>query len=320
MPLKILTAPTIEPVTATEAKLHIRLDSNSFADDITTTQSIFPGDHAAAAAYSLKGTGVDVLGKQTLVVFEWAGFGLGSTVDVKLQESDTNVDGNFVDVTSGGFTQVTTATANANFEKAYTGTKQYLRVVSTVAAATADFGVSIVTSEPTSAEDTMIDTLIKTARRYVETILNRALITQTWDLWLDRFPSQPYIDMPLPPLVSITSIKYYDTSNTEYLFPLAPAAAGTAYYVDVISHPGRVGLVYGVSWPSMTLRDYNGVDITYVCGYGATAATVPEEIKQAILLLIGHLYEHREETTDKALSHVPMAFDALLSPYRIWRF
>jgi len=366
MALKIYTAPTIEPVTATEAKLHIRLDSGTFADDITSVQSIFPGDHVAAAAYSLKGTGVDVLGKQTLVLFEWAGFGLGSTVDVKLQESDTDVDGNYVDVTSGGFTQVNTATANATFEKAYTGTKQYLRVVSTVTAATADFGVSIITSEPTSAEDTMIDTLIKTARRYCETILNRALITQTWDLWIDRFPSRDYIEIPLPPLQQpsvtagsfATSTKYRILTIGSTNFTLIGASANTVgvvftatgagvgtgtataspiityydtddtgadmdagdYYVDVINNPGRIGLNWGESFPSTTLRPFNGVNIRFICGYGDTAATVPEEIKQAILLIIGHLYEHREETTDKALQNVPLAVDALLYPYRIWSF
>jgi uncharacterized phiE125 gp8 family phage protein len=313
--LKIYTAPTIEPITATEAKLHIRLDSGSFADDITSVQSIFPGDHVAAAAYSLKGTGVDVLGKQTLVVFSSATNGAGGTVDVKLQESDTDVDGNYVDVTSGGFTQVTEANDNATYEKAYTGTKQYLRVVSTVGVATCDFGVSIVTSEPTSAEDAMIDTLIKTARRYVEQILNRVLISQSWDYWMDSFPSTDYIKIPLPPLIGINSITYYDVNHTP-----ATLTTVTDFYPEIVSQPGKIYLPYGKSWPSTILRPYNGVDINFTGGYGATAATVPEEIKQAILLLIGHLYEHREETTDKALSHVPLAVDALLAPYRIWSF
>jgi hypothetical protein len=366
MALKIYSAPTIEPITATEAKLHCRIDSGSFADDITSTQSIFPGDHIQAAAYSLKGAGVDVLGKQTLVLFEWAGFGLGSTVDVKLQESDTDVDGNYVDVTSGGFTQVNTATANANFEKAYTGTKQYLRVVSTVATATADFGVSIVTSEPTSAEDTLIDALITTARRYCEQIINRALITQTWDLWLDKFPVKDYLEVPLPPLQEpsvtagafVTSTKYRITSigSTNFIligasantvgvvFTATGAGAGTGtataspiityydtddtaaemsagdYFVDIISNPARIYLNWGKSWATTTLRPANGVNVRFICGYGDTAATVPQEIRQAMLLIIGHLYEHREETTDKALQNVPMAVDALLYPYRIWSF
>ncbi len=315
MPLKIYSAPAIEPVTLAEAKLHCRIDSGTFADNTTVTQSIFPGDHATAAAYSLKGTGVDVLGKSALVIFSAGTNGSGGTVDVKLQESDTDVDGNYTDVTSGGFTQVTESNDNATFEKAYTGTKQYLRVVATVAVATCDFGVDIITAEPTSAEDTLLTRLITVARRHCEQVLNRVLITQTWDLWLDRFPVTSYIEVPLPPLASITSIKYYDTANTE-----ATWSPATDYFVDTISHPGRIALAWGKYWPTTTLRETNGVDVTFVAGYGATAASVPDEIKQAILLLIGHLYEHREEITDKVLTQTPAAVDALLYPYRIWRF
>ena len=43
---------------------------------------------------------------------------------------------------------------------------------------------------------------------------------------------------------------------------------------------------------------------------------VPESLKQAALLLVGHMYENREATNDRTIKHVPMTFDWLVSMYR----
>lgn len=313
MALKLNTAPTTEPVSLSEVRAHLRIDSQSFADDMTSVQSIAPGSHAIAASYSLVGTSVDVLGYSALVLLESGTNGTGGTVDVKLQDSDDN--STWADVTSGAFTQVTTANDNATYEKAYTGGKQYLRVVCTVGTATCDFGVSILTDAPTGSDDDLLNALITTARQHVENTLRRSLITQTWELWMETFPSTDYIEIPLPPLISVSSITYYDVDDT------VATMDADEYFVDVKSEPGRVSLNDGESWPSTTLRPHNGVCITFVSGYGA-AASVPKAIKQAILLLISHLYENREAVTTSggAPNELPFAVNALLYPYRIWGF
>lgn len=313
MALKLNTAPTTEPVSLSEVRAHLRIDSQSFADDMTSVQSIAPGSHAIAASYSLEGASVDVLGYSALVLFESGTNGAGGTVDVKLQDSDNGTT--WVDVTSGAFTQVTTANDNATYEKAYTGIKQYLRVVATVAGNACEFGVSILKDAPTGSDDDLLNALITTARQHVENTLRRSLITQTWELWLDAFPSADYIEVPLPPLISVTSITYYDVDDT------VATMDADEYFVDVKSEPGRIGLNDGETWPSTTLRPRNGVCVTFVSGYGAAAA-VPKAIKQAMLLLLAHLYENREAVTTSggAPNELPFAVNALLAPYRIWGF
>lgn len=161
-------------------------------------------------------------------------------------------------------------------------------------------------------EDDFISSLITSAREYCEGFSNRAYLTQTWGLWLDNLPVGACIRIPLPPLQSVTSIKYYDTANVEAIMAVAD------YFVDDKSEPGRVSLAYGKSWPSTTLRPVNGIFIEFVAGYGNAPTAVPKKVKQAMLLLIGYWYEHREAAMTGTVSReVEFSTHALLWQDRI---
>ncbi len=161
----------------------------------------------------------------------------------------------------------------------------------------------------TSDEDDYIHSLIIAARDYCERYQNRAYISQTWELWLDAWPA--CFILPRAPLISITSIDYYDTSNVK------ATLLETDYYVDTMSEPGRVMPAYGKSWTTTPLRAANGICVTFVAGYGC-AGDVPAGVKHAMLLLIGHWYENREASTDKPLSSITFAVDNLLWQERVF--
>ena len=227
-----------------------------------------------------------------------------ATLDVKIQESDDDVT--YTDVTGGAFTQVTTANDNATYEKAYTGIKQYIRTVATVAVDTCAFSTNIVTSSPVSIEDDYLTGLITSARRIIEKHTNKRLITQTWELALDSFPSASCIELPYAPLQSVTSVKYYDTDSTEATF------SSDDYEVDTYREPGQIVLGYSETWPSTTLRTVNGVIIQYVVGQGDARANVSEEYKQAIKILGAELYEHRESTDYRRFEELPWGVKQLI--------
>lgn len=300
----LITAPAIEPVTVTEIKNHLRIDSNTVADDITISQSIAPGSQAIAAAFSLEGSGIDVLNNNAFAIVEAGTCGAGASFIVKIQESDDNVT--YTDVASGTFDTVTEANDNANYEKEYTGTKQYIRVVCTVAVDACDFAVNIVEQSNYGHEDALLTEWIKVARKLCEETQDRAYITQTWDLYLNNFPGEDYFQMPWAPLQSITSVKYYNTEETEATF------SDDYYHVDIAEHPGKVVLAYGQTWPSTTLRTVNGVVVRYVAGYGDAASDVPAGIKLAIKMLVGHWYENREATGGK-IGEIPLGVAELLA-------
>ena len=64
-------------------------------------------------------------------------------------------------------------------------------------------------------DDSLIDALITAARQLVETEQNRQLMPATYELTLDEFPSSSNcpIELPRPPLQSVSSITYVDTAG-----------------------------------------------------------------------------------------------------------
>ncbi len=308
MGLKIVLEPQIEPVSLLEIKDHLRIDSGSLADSLSTVQTILSGSHAVAPSYSLEGASVEVLGYSVLIYLIAGTCGAGGSIDVKLQESPDGLT--WTDVSGGAFAQVTEANDETTYEFAYSGGKQYIRAVATVAGASCEFGVIVLLRSPVSMEDDLLNGFITAARQYCEGYQNRAYITQTWDLFMDEFPESP-VKMPLPPLQSVTSIKYYDKDDTEYTFDAAN------YQIDAASLKGRIALAYNKSWPAVTLQPVNGVVVRFIAGYGDAASDVPERIKTAVKLLVGHLYENREATDIREHFDVPFAVQALLGLDRI---
>lgn len=315
MRLKLYSEPAIEPISLQELKNHLRLSSGSFADNLTMIQSIVPGSYAITVGYALLGAYADILGYSAVVILDSGTNGATGTVDVKIQESDDHVT--WDDWTGGVFTQITTANDNAIYEKAYTGSKQYIRVVAKILLAACEFGVSIAKYASDATEDDLLTTLITTARQYVEAITRRQLITATWDAFLDEFPDGDYIKLPFGQLQSVTTdlFTYTDSAGT-----VTKMVVTTDYLVDISSEPGRIVLPYGVNWPVFTKYPVNPIAIRFVCGYGLTSASVPPGIRTAIKMFAGDLYELREIQVVGETLMQNKAAKNILGPFRLWEF
>ena len=160
-----------------------------------------------------------------------------------------------------------------------------------------------------SGEDSLIDLYIGAAVRHVEDYTGRALVTQSWTMKLAGFCGD--IILPRPPLASLTSFTYLDTDGA------SQAVSASLYTTDTASEPGAIRLNPDSDWPD-TDDGENTVTVVYSCGYGASETSVPEAIRQAILLMVGHSYENREAVSvGGAVSVFPLAVDALLAPYRL---
>lgn len=170
-----------------------------------------------------------------------------------------------------------------------------------------------------SDDDTLISAFVAASRMNVEGWLGRALIDQTWDLYLDEFPTDTFkgIQIPLPPLISVTSVKYDDAAGVEQTMD------PTGYYVDVASQPGWIVPTggSGASWPT-PLDAINSVRIRFRAGYMTSdsppVGSVPQDIKHGLLLTLGSLYEHRESQVVGTIANkLPLGVESLLRRHRV---
>jgi uncharacterized phiE125 gp8 family phage protein len=135
-------------------------------------------------------------------------------------------------------------------------------------------------------QDAFIYLSIKAATAHFERYgqVQRALMPQTWEKILQRWPSCDYVELPLPPLVSVTSVTYLDEDGDSAVMDAAD------YIVSTDQEPGGIVLAANASWPSTTLLPVDPIRIRYECGY-ADASLVPPEIRLAILLLVEKHYD-----------------------------
>lgn len=163
-------------------------------------------------------------------------------------------------------------------------------------------------------EDTYINTLITSARKYCESYCNRVFITQTWrqneNAW--AYP----IKLMVNPVISLTSLKYIDTNEAQQTI----TDNTNNFQKDFNSDVAKIysGLVE--AFPAIGIS-INPIEIITVCGYGA-ASDVPDDIKHAIKLMVSHLYENRDMVNvplNNLSSDIPMpsAVPSLLNRYRI---
>lgn len=183
-------------------------------------------------------------------------------------------------------------------------------------------------------DDDLISSLIDTATTYCDGpkgFLGRALISQTWDLYLDEFPCRhgesffrrgrinrfhhSRIEIPLPPLIDVVGVFYLDGSGEEQELD------ASKYIVD---DKGEQGMIFPViGWPIAQCVP-NAVRVRFTAGYvddtqSPQTDKVPGPIKSAMLLYMGDLYANRETmlTGQRAAAvTLPWAAEQMLRPYR----
>jgi len=156
-----------------------------------------------------------------------------------------------------------------------------------------------------TADDTLIDNLVKGAMIEFEEYARIALLTQTWNLYLDKIGQK--IELPRPPLQTVEHFYWYDENYTKTEMTAA------LYLTRVLSaaEPGYILRKPSVSWEVYTTNG-DGIKIEYTAGFGAAASAVPQDIIEAIMSIVAWRYENRGS------KEIPGNAQAVMDRYKVY--
>ena len=156
----------------------------------------------------------------------------------------------------------------------------------------------------TTEDDALIQSMLSTARAYVEDYTGVLCNNGQVDFYGESFKDFRFAAGPVKSLTSVS----YKTDATTYA-----VLASTGYAFSSKSIPQRLEFY---SPPSPYDKTLERVKVVTNTGYNETAVPVP--LVQAMRLLVGHWYEQRTQVIVGTITaQVPLGIHALLNPYRV---
>jgi uncharacterized phiE125 gp8 family phage protein len=175
-----------------------------------------------------------------------------------------------------------------------------------------------------SAEDALVDRMVKAARQTLEDRCQMAFISQVWRTRLPHWPNGCYpfnymdghhaIRLARYPVISVDSILYDDEDGNQQTL------ASSVYELETGSNPPLVRLAYDQSWPSIR-EGANSIIVEYTVGYAdaSTFAAAEPQLMQAMQLLVDHYGKNRSAVVTGTISSVlPEGVDALVRSRMSW--
>lgn len=161
------------------------------------------------------------------------------------------------------------------------------------------------------ADDLMIGGFLSAAREYCEEFTGLSLARKTYEIALDAFPPAE-IELPMSPTIEVVSVTYVDADEA------VQTMSAAAYVLDNYQLPAWLLPASGTSWPTPG-GFVNAVKVRYIAGYSddSDGDPLPHALRAAILLVLGHLYKHREDTAAAALASLPLGAESLMRQLRV---
>ena len=153
-------------------------------------------------------------------------------------------------------------------------------------------------------DDKLLAVFVESATDWAQEYMMRPIMSQQWSYFFDCFEFPLCIELDG---VTEVEVVYFDADNAEQTLN------ASQYYLDQWSSPAKIVPVS--AWPSTFSRP-NAVRVDVTAGY-ATKSNVPAAIKGGVALMVGHLYNNREGTTDRRIDMLPMGVESFLDKHKV---
>lgn len=169
------------------------------------------------------------------------------------------------------------------------------------------------------ADELLITSMLGSAREFCENFTGLTFAPKTLELSITEDIDSIYL--PFGPVVEIINVTYetyesvLDSDGNQIYDSDGVAEVVTTLNRTTYKLNPLKSIISGFGTkPSAT----NNFKVTYYAGYGNESDTprLPYAAKAAMLLILGHLYENRQDATEKALTSIPNGAESLLRPLR----
>ena len=159
-----------------------------------------------------------------------------------------------------------------------------------------------------SEEVALAKNLLRGALEAVYKSCNIVALNSVWECYFDDF--EDVLKLYPANVTEIVSVKYKDINGTQQTLSTAD------YQQDLVSRPARIIVNQNSVFPA-TDESTNNVVIQFRAGY-SSFDTMPEMLKVAIYMIVGHWYENRQDVVvGRTISQMPLASEYILEKYRV---
>tara|TARA_R110000851_G_scaffold97905_1_gene211930 strand:+ start:10855 stop:11478 length:624 start_codon:yes stop_codon:yes gene_type:complete len=164
----------------------------------------------------------------------------------------------------------------------------------------------------TADEDTEIAFIGMACQNMLEDLTNTTLMQQTMKVYFDGFPPEGTpMELPRPPHISVTAIKYVDDDGVQQTWDAAKYEVSTLGKLPIEILPIE-SETYPSTGSTPTASVFNKVEVEYVAGY-ATAAEIPQGFVVGHRMFVGHFYNNREATTVDNVKDLPLGLQMIVA-------
>lgn len=157
-------------------------------------------------------------------------------------------------------------------------------------------------------DDNIIAVYRDAAMRTAEHETNRLTGSGEFTVYFDTIPGEEiFMKIPALPIASISAVQYHDGTDWQNI-------QASSYVADLYSEPCRIKFLTD----DFATGDTEAMPFRIIFSGGYTDETVPKEMISGALLLLGHLYENRQDVVTGTIStQLPKGSEFLFQQLRI---
>lgn len=162
-----------------------------------------------------------------------------------------------------------------------------------------------------AGEADLVALYLAAATERLENYTGRSLVTKTYLLQVNDWPSSTKLELRRTPLASVTSIKYYPLDGSAQV-TIDPSN----YRVTINSEPGFVTFGSDYTFPDIAVRA-DAVEVTFVAGYGTSESSIPPILRAGILMLGRQYYDNPAGMKDQKFVDMKKGVQDIFWAYRV---